>query len=216
MKKVLMTAALTLAMSAPAMAGTSSGNYVRVGTGFDTYSFALEDDFGNEYSEYQTAVPFTLEVQTESGLFGGVGYTQATIEEFELNNETVDVNEDYDVVSFGLGYRAPWKTHGEGRYIGIGYTRHEVDDFDSTTDIFSLFSEKDNDKRYGRIAISYEQDESLDMFTLSGKHIWFVARALGIGVNWSLGAGEADLGSNEEADAGSAALGFSIMLRGDL
>jgi len=213
--KKLLPLALGVLIAAPAMASPADGGYLRITTGYTVESIAIEDR-DDEITSTGSSIPFQLVYQSQQGFYGGVGYTQSTIDEIEVNNQTFDVDEDFDVISYGLGYRTPFANLGDGQFVGGAYTRHDNDDADTTVDELSIFMEKDTPDRYGKIALNYEHDEFADIFEVAGQHVWFVAPNFGIGVNWSIGGGNVEGIDGSDADAGTASLGFTVMLRGGM
>jgi hypothetical protein len=196
--------------AAPSFAEEVGQNSLRLSVGMVSSASVLEKG-SEELVQSDSQVPFSAVFQFDQGLYLGYTRIKGTVDEVEINNVTFDVDEDFDADVLSIGYRMPTST--EGQYWGFGYDRSDNDDFEETVNQLSIFSEKDTDSRYGRIAVSYQDSDEISAFGISGTHVWFFDIPVGIGLNWALSAGDYDLGAVGDADYSNASFGLTVMYR---
>ncbi|MDO6461874.1 hypothetical protein Q4485_14275 [Granulosicoccaceae sp. 1_MG-2023] len=188
----------------------TNGNSIRVDISANSSSTVLDDGF-DELTIWETSLQGTLTLQSSYGVYGELGVANITVQEIEIDGRTYDVDEDYDANLFGVGYRFPnqiWPS----QYWGIGYRHADSDGSDSNA--VRLFSEKDTDLRYGIIEFSYASGDDSDLFSLSGRHVWFLNDVIGLGVNWGVSFGSIDTPSGyADIDTGAANIGGILMIR---
>lgn len=188
------------------------GNLLRIDVSYSIDSTTLDDGI-DEINILESGFAGIGTYQSAQGFYGELGFGRVTTDEVEVNRQTFDVDDSYSVRAFGLGYRMPRAT-GEGLYWGFGYRNTKTDESGSDpVNSIRLFWEKERVRRYGIISVAYNTSDDFNLFTVSGRHVWFGESGVGIGVSWGLGAGQTDSGFDPEADIGQASLGALIMFR---
>lgn len=187
------------------------GDLLRIDASYNIQSTALDDGF-DEVNILESGLVGTITYQSNTGLYGRLGLGRISIDEIEINGFTFDVNESYSLRGFGLGYRTP-RAGGNGLYWGVGYSNTDIDEPGSDpSHSFQIFWEKEWTNRYGIISVAYTTDDNLDLFSISGRHVWFGASGVGIGVAWGLGTGQ--MGDfSPKIDVGQAMVGAILMFR---
>ena len=209
-------AVAVMSVCTPCIADQYESSKIRFTTGASFYTLEIEDDSGQVYREQTHLVPTSLTFQSKQGVFGGAGYTLATLDKIEMDDITFDVEEDFSVYSLLLGYRTPMSYYDRYRYWGARLSYSENNETFSSASNAALFIEKDSEQRFGRISLSYEQSTGAIMWSLSGTHVWFFTRQFGAGVNWALGRGIFDDAAFDKADSTAASFGITFVPRGTL
>lgn len=188
-------------------------DYLRFSTGYSHSSLEL-DTPDSQFSQSVSSLPLTIEYQSSTGFYSGIGYARNTVEEIEVDYVTYVVDEDYSQKGVFIGYRFPMNEYSDnGEYAGIAYLAVWSSGSDDTSNMYSIYSESDVPQYYGRVALSYQLNDTIELFTLSGTHVWFIDPAFGLGYTWGIGFGNADLESEIRADAAIVEFGVVIMFR---
>lgn len=192
-------------------AAAFEGSLLRIDASYNILSTALDDGF-DEVNILESGFAGTATYQSDAGFYGRLGFGRSTVDEIEINGVTFDVDESYSIRGFGFGYRMP-RASGGGLYWGVGYTNTDTDEAGSDPNhSFQLFWEKEWINRYGIISAAYDTNEDYKLLSVSGRHVWFGASGVGVGVAWELGAGRMN-DFTPRVDIGQATLGAILMFR---
>lgn len=207
MKKNLLPALLAASViSTATYADHENSDSIRFGFGYSSTAIAIEDPV-DDIVQTETSFPFSVVYQSQGGFYGGLSHTKATVDEVKIGSTTYDVDFDYDINAFEVGYRTKFGT--SSNYVGVGFQRASISKLDDDSNILSVFTEKDTDARYGRISFGYESARNLDAYGFAGTHIWFLSSPFGIGLNWAIGSGDFDSGE----EFATARFGVNLMYR---
>lgn len=122
-------------------------------------------------------------------LFGEIRYSKNTVDSVETNGETTDIDETWTSKGIGIGFRSA-RVGTVGKYFGAAYHQDiDGDESDSSSGRVSLFMEKDNSIRFGRLGLSRATKDATGT-AIGGTHVWFLKSGIGLGMDWSYEAGK--------------------------
>jgi hypothetical protein len=130
-----------------------------------------------------------LSYQLNDNFFGELSYSKNRVDSVEVNGETTSRDETWTSKGIGIGFRAA-RTAFIGNYFGAAYY-HDIsgDDSEDSSGLVSLFMEKDNYSRFGRLSVSRLTKDASGT-AIGGTHVWFLQSGLGLGFDWSYETGE--------------------------
>jgi len=204
---------LSLLMASIAEASRPDDDEFRASVGLSFSASEYDGTSSGETETQYTEAPVLMQYQSKKGWLAEIGHTYLNMESFHINGLRVDTAGDNSISQIGLGYRTAGSTLGKHQHWGVSITRLKFEGKESPRTRATIFSEKDSQKKYGRIGLSYEEGDGADKLTLDGKHVWFITHSLGLGAVWSMSCGHADMVTGESESYKSAALGAIVMWR---
>lgn len=174
--------------SAHAQQFTTNSFATRIFAGSSGYVLELENA-ANDAKTNGSQLEAGLSFQFNDTLFGTINYSSNSIDSTEINDVTTERDETWTSTVLGVGLRSTYGT-GVGNYYGIAYY-HDLDAAESgdSSALISLFMEKDNSRRFGRLGLSRAAENATGNI-IGGTHVWFLESGLGLGFDWSYEAGE--------------------------
>lgn len=182
--------------------------------GYGIGAVNIESDSGDEIDADSSQLVFDgLYFLGEAGPFFGFRYSQAEVDDFEVNGASVDVPElEVDTTSFAVGYRSG--SRGEPQLIAsVRLSRSDSDDGDdSDSTIFTIGVEKDVGS--GRYAFtgSYDREDDFDSFGVDATGFIYVSELLGLTATAGYSFGDGTF-LGEDADTTGWVLGVGVELR---
>ncbi|MDB4222742.1 hypothetical protein N9850_03135 [Granulosicoccus sp.] len=153
-----------------------------------------------------------LSYQLTDNFFGELSYSKNRVDSVEVDGETTSRDDTWSSKGIGIGFRLA-RTEYIGNYFGAAYY-HDIsgDDSEDSSSLISLFMEKDNYSRFGRLSISKLTKDATGT-SVGGTHVWFLQSGLGLGFEWSYETGKnADMFDTELKYTGTTA-GLLVMFR---
>jgi len=204
---VLLLAAFT---SANAQQFDTNNKHARVWAGSSGSTMTISAPRRN-LEATQSVVDTGLSYQFNDNFFGSANYGRATLRSISFNGQTETMSDTTSKSILGMGYRLA-RANTAGKYFGLAYYRNFDAEEESASGFISIFSEKDNNNRYGRVGLSTDlTSESTVEF--SGRHVWFLQSGLGLGLNWAYQAFTDTETLNQSADVSVATGGVLLMYR---
>ncbi|WP_420426805.1 hypothetical protein [Algiphilus sp.] len=149
----------------------------------------------------------------ESGPFLGARFSQAEVDDFEFNGESLDLPTlEVDTTSFVAGYRAG--ARGELQPFGsVRFSRSDSDEGDDDDAItFTVGVERDTGGGRFGVDLDYRNEDDFDSFGLDVTGVIYVTEMLGLGATAGYSLGDGTF-LEEDADTSSWVLGAAIELR---
>lgn len=121
--------------------------------------------------------------------FGEIRYSKNAVDSVKTNGEKTNIDESWTSKEIGIGFRSA-RAGTVGKYFGAAYYQDiDGDESDSSSARVSLFLEKDDSIRLGRLGISRATKDATGT-AIGGTHVWFLKSGIGLGLNWSYEAGK--------------------------